>query len=343
MNFTLKLSHLLGIAISLAAIALFAGCSKDDDNAKNENNSSNPTLRTATYIGKTVSGKTFTLTITENPENALRSSSASTLRSTSQYTPQPGDTYELTDDTLTSAGTVKSYKSYVMILISGKCWYQEFQITVENEQISTIAGEVDFMTEEACLAKRYDNEEFIIDLGGNPGGWDDNDDGGGGDDNGGKDEKGNTDGGGDGGSGGDNEIGDCTDGGIITVNNLPCDPSFVSFIAVYDYAGELIFPFYNLEDLIIGNNVLKDYNTRDHSFVWESLESLAPFSKNGRYTVSIRISDCDLVDYLGNTSESDIGYGRLFQVDFSCGNATINWDAPVYDVLEGSNFTINYP
>lgn len=160
---------------------------------KSENNNSTPTLRTVTYFGKTDSSKTYKLTITESQENALKSSSAGALRSSSEYIPQAGDTYELINnfDTLTSAGKVKSYESYVMILIAGKCWFQEFQVSVTNYQISTILGEVEYMTEEACVAKRHDYENFIVDLLANPNDWNKVDN----DDNGGEDKE-NTDSGG---------------------------------------------------------------------------------------------------------------------------------------------------
>jgi hypothetical protein len=308
---------MLAIAISLTAVIMFSACS---DDSENENNNSNPTLQTASYTGKTVSGKTYTLTITGKSENLLRSSG--------EYTPQAGDTYELTDGTITSTGEVKSYTNYVMILIAGLCSYQEFSITIENNQISVINGVVEYMSEEACLAKEHNNEQFIVIGGGTDDGNDDGNDGG------------NDDGSDDGSGGG----GNCTDSGFMTVNNFPApfNPDIVN-IVVYDYDG--VITTGNLSSYLIPAKMIGSGDPlKDNIMLVREISGIESpaFSRNGTYTVQIQIENCT-VEYQGNIMIESTSYFRLFQVEFSCGKATVDWNAPSYDPYANSGITIIYP
>jgi hypothetical protein len=87
------------------------------------------TPRTVTYQG-TASSKTYTLKITENTSRVA-------------YTPQNGDSYELTDGTRKSTGTVVSFISLTFTLKPSR-GTTTFTITISSAGITAINGTIAF-------------------------------------------------------------------------------------------------------------------------------------------------------------------------------------------------------
>ncbi|MDR1680050.1 MAG: hypothetical protein LBR81_09805 [Prevotellaceae bacterium] len=310
-----KLRTVAMIISCLATMTAFTACN-DDDKDDGNNDGGNATPQTAIYTGTASDGKLYTLTISPNAENTLRSSSS--------YTPQAGDRYVFTDGMNVNTGEVKTYENYIMILVSGLCARQEFQITIAGSGISVIIGTVEWMDEDVCLAEAFNNKALTPGNGNNNGG---NNNGGNGDNGGG----GNN---GDGGDTGDN----C---GILTLQGLPeaITNSEDVTIMIYDYAGTvtssvqyqqgaLASPYISVGGEPMGNGrmLMSDIS----GIGGGNVTQLPTFTRNGTYAVSVQVLGT-IRDFYGDI-QNDFPIQRIFhQVQFSCGAATINWNTPSYD------------
>jgi len=111
----------LFVGITLVAIIGFLMAACDNNIAP----------QTVTYSG-TANGKMYTLKITENKSRAA-------------YTPQSGDSYELTVGTEISKGTVVSFINGTLILKPYVEEAEQFTATVSSSDITSIKGKITFI------------------------------------------------------------------------------------------------------------------------------------------------------------------------------------------------------